>query len=42
MERINKIIEETPLISNIRKEFYKKIIDMRYEKILKVNYDKLK
>ena len=42
MEKINKIIDAIPLISNIRKEFYKKIIDMRYEKILKVNYDKLK
>lgn len=42
MESINKIIDETPFISNIRKEFYKKIINMRYEKILKDNYNKLK
>ena len=39
--KINKIIDETPQISNIRKEFYKKIIYMRYEKILKSSYDKL-
>ena len=33
MEKINKIIDETPYISAIRKEFYKKILNMRYEKI---------
>lgn len=42
IERINKIIDETPFISNIRKEFYKKILNLRYEKILKYSYDKLK
>lgn len=41
MEKINKIIEETPYISNIRKEFYKKIINLRYEKIIKYSYNKL-
>ena len=41
LEKINKIIEETPFISNIRKEFYKKIIQMRYEKILRYSYEKL-
>lgn len=41
IEKINAIIEETPEISNIRKEFYKKIIKERYEKILKYSYDKL-
>ncbi len=41
LEKINKIIEETPFISDVRKEFYKKIIQMRYEKILKYSYDKL-
>ena len=39
--KINKIIDETPFISNIRKEFYKKIIQMRYEKILKYSYEKV-
>ena len=42
LENVNKIIEETPFISDIRKEFYKKIIQMRYEKILKCSYEKLK
>jgi hypothetical protein len=42
LQKINSIVEETPGISNIRKDFYKKIIKMRYEKILKHNYDKLK
>lgn len=42
INKINKIIEETPMISDIRKEFYKKIIKERYEKILKYSYDKLK
>lgn len=42
MEKISKIIDETPVISNIRKSFYKKILKLRYEKILKYSYDKLK
>lgn len=37
----SKIIDETPFISNIRKDFYKKILEMRYEKILKFSYEKL-
>lgn len=41
MEKINKIIDETPTISEIRKKFYKKIIKQRYEKILKYSYEKL-
>lgn len=41
MEKINHIIDDTPSISNIRKEFYKKILNMRYEKILKYSYEKL-
>lgn len=40
-EKINKIIEETPFISEIRKEFYKKILEQRYDKILKYSYEKL-
>ena len=41
MEKINLIIDETPYISNIRKEFYKKILKLRYEKILQRSYNKL-
>ncbi len=40
-QKINDIIEKIPCISEIRKEFYKKILNMRYEKILKVSYEKL-
>lgn len=41
MAKINGIIDETPFISDVRKEFYKRIVEMRYEKILKNSYDKL-
>lgn len=41
IEQINKIIDEAPYISEIRKQFYKKILSMRYEKILKYSYEKL-
>lgn len=41
INKINEIIDNTPYISNIRKEFYKKILKMRYEKILKANCDRL-
>ena len=38
---ISKIVDETQDISKIRKEFYKKIIELRYENILKLAYDRL-
>lgn len=41
MEKIYRIIDETPYISEIRKKFYKKILKMRYEMILKVCYEEL-
>lgn len=41
LEKIFVIIDNTPSISNIRKEFYKKIIKLRYEKIIKIAYDNL-
>ena len=41
LEKINLIIDSTPYISNIRKQFYKKILKLRYDEILKVNYNKL-
>lgn len=41
MVKISEIIDKTPFISDVRKEFYKKIVNMRYEKILKNSYDKL-
>ena len=41
MAKIENIIDDTEGISDIRKEFYKKILKLRYEKILKNNYEKL-
>ena len=41
LKEINKIIDNTEYISGIRKDFYKKIIKMRYEKILMYSYKKL-
>lgn len=41
MEKINSIIDGTPFISDVRKDFYKKILKLRYEKILKFSYEKL-
>lgn len=42
LNKINNIIEQTPEITEIRKEFYKKIIKERYEKILLKTYTKIK
>ena len=42
LNKINDIIDKTPEISEIRKEFYKKIIKERYEKILLKTYTKIK
>ena len=42
LNKINNIIEQTPEITEIRKEFYKKIIKERYEKILLSTYTKIK
>ena len=41
LEKINKEIEDMPIITQIRKEFYKTLIKERYEKILKYSYNKL-
>lgn len=41
MDKITDIIDNTPYISKIRKEFLKVILKLRYEKILKYSYDKL-
>lgn len=39
--KIDEIIDNTPYITDIRKKFYKKILNMRYEKILKYSYERL-
>lgn len=41
MNKIYEIIEQTPYISDIRKEFYKKILNLRYNIILKSSYEDL-
>lgn len=41
MNKINNIIDKTEYISDLRKEFYKRIINERYNKILKLAYEKL-
>lgn len=41
LEEINDIIDSTPVISDIRKDFYKKMIKERYYKILKFSFSKL-
>lgn len=42
LDKINKSIDEIPLISEIHKSFYKLILKERYEKILKYSYIKLR
>ena len=41
MAEVEKLIEETPLISQIQKTFYKYILMARYNKILLSSYEKL-
>ena len=41
MEEIMNIIDNTPYISEIRKEFYKTMIDRRYKEILLTAYEKI-
>ena len=41
MNTINEIIDKTEYISDLRKEFYKRIVYERYNKILKFAYEKL-
>jgi len=42
LEKINKLIDSLEEISEIRKGFYKMILQQRYEKILLASYNKLK
>ncbi len=39
---IEQLIDDTPLISDLQKQFYKYMIDARYSKILMASYEKLK
>ena len=40
INEINRFIDEIPYMSDVRKQFYKKIIKLRYD-IVKDLYDKL-
>lgn len=41
MEKIEKIVDETPFISNLQKKFYKTMLQERKERILDFSYQKL-
>ena len=41
MSDVIKLIDETPLISEVQREFYKYMITARYNKILLASYEKL-
>ena len=41
MKKVQQLIDETPLISDVQRLFYKHMLNARYEKILKASYDKL-
>ena len=42
MKKIDEIIDNTPYISDVRKNFYKIILRKRYEMILKPAYELLR
>ena len=41
MNKINELIDNMPIITDVRKEFYKTLLNKRYEIILKNSYEKL-
>ncbi len=41
LDRINALIDEIEILSDVHKVFYKTMLKNRYEKILKCSYDKL-
>jgi len=42
MKKVDEIIDNTPYISDVRKNFYKIILNKRYEMILKPAYELLR
>jgi len=40
--KIDNLIDEIPIISDVLKKFYKKMLEERYYKIIKFSYDKLR
>lgn len=41
MSEVEKLIDETPLISDVQREFYKHMTTARYNKILQASFEKL-
>lgn len=41
MSEVEKLIDETPLISDVQREFYKHMTTVRYNKILQTSFEKL-
>lgn len=41
MDRVGQLIDETPFITDMQKDFYKHILSARYSEILKASYEKL-
>lgn len=41
MSKVDKLIDETPLISDVQREFYKHMLNARYNKILRASFEKL-
>ena len=41
LSKINKIIDDTPYITELQKRFYKKVLKERKEKILDISFKKL-
>lgn len=42
MKKLNRVIDETPVIGKIEKEFYKKLLDIRYQKVLLPAYERIR
>ena len=41
MDKVEELIDATPLISDIQKQFYKHMVNARYNKILRDSFEKL-
>ena len=41
MSKVEQLLDETPLITDIQRAFYKHMIAARYEKILVASFEKL-
>ncbi len=41
MDKIMELIDETPLITDVQKRFYRHMIRARYEKIIRASYERL-